>query len=39
MIAERQRIAEEFRSEGEGESARIEGERERDLARIQSGLR
>ena len=36
MIAERQRIAEEFRSEGQGESARIEGERERDLARIQS---
>ena len=36
MIAERQRIAEEFRSEGQGESARIEGERDRDLARIQS---
>ena len=36
MIAERQRIAEEFRSEGQGESARIQGERERDLARIQS---
>ena len=36
MIAERQRIAEEFRSEGQGESARIGGERERDLARIQS---
>ena len=36
MIAERQRIAEEFRSEGEGESARIGGERERDLAQIQS---
>ncbi len=36
MIAERNRVAEEFRSEGQGESARIMGERERDLARIQS---
>ena len=36
MIAERQRIAEQFRSEGQGESARIGGERERDLAQIQS---
>ena len=36
MIAERQRIAEQFRSEGQGESARIHGERERDLAQIQS---
>ena len=36
MIAERNRIAEGFRSEGQGESARIMGERERDLARIQS---
>ena len=36
MIAERQRIAEEFRSEGQGESARIQGERERDLAEITS---
>ena len=36
MIAERQRIAEEFRSEGQGESARIHGERERELAQIQS---
>ena len=36
MIAERQRIAEEFRSEGQGEAARIGGERERDLAQIQS---
>ena len=36
MIAERQRIAEEFRSEGQGEAARIQGERERDLAQIQS---
>ena len=36
MIAERRRIAEQFRSEGQGESARIMGERERDLAQIQS---
>ena len=36
MIAERDRIAEEFRSEGQGESARIQGERERELAQIQS---
>jgi membrane protease subunit HflC len=36
MIAERNRIAEEFRSQGQGESARIQGERERDLAQIQS---
>ncbi len=36
MIAERQRIAEQFRSEGQGESARIDGERDRELAQIQS---
>lgn len=36
MISERQRIAEQFRSEGEGESARINGERERELKRITS---
>ncbi len=36
MIAERQRIAELFRSEGEGESARIRGEQELELKRIQS---
>jgi membrane protease subunit HflC len=36
MIAERQRIAEQFRSEGLGESARIHGERELELAQIQS---
>ncbi len=36
MIAERNRLAEEFRSEGQGESARIDGERERELAQIQS---
>jgi membrane protease subunit HflC len=36
MIAERQRIAQQYRSEGEGAAARIRGERERDLQRIQS---
>jgi membrane protease subunit HflC len=36
MISERQRIAEQFRSEGAGESARINGERERDLRVIRS---
>jgi membrane protease subunit HflC len=36
MIAERQRIAELYRSEGRGEAARIQGERERALQRIQS---
>ena len=36
MIAERQRIAQQYRSEGEGEAARIRGERERDLQEIQS---
>jgi modulator of FtsH protease HflC len=36
MIAERQRIAQQYRSEGEGEAARIRGERERDLQSIQS---
>ncbi len=36
MIAERQRIAELYRSEGQGEAARIRGEQERDLQRIQS---
>jgi membrane protease subunit HflC len=36
MIAERQQVAEQFRSEGQGESARINGERERELAQIQS---
>ncbi len=36
MIAERQRVAEEFRSEGQGEAARIDGERERELAQIVS---
>jgi len=36
MISERQRIAEQFRSEGAGESARINGEKERELKEITS---
>lgn len=36
MIAERQRIAEQFRSEGEGRAAEIDGETQRMLATIQS---
>ena len=36
MISERNRIAEQFRSEGAGESARINGERERELKEITS---
>ncbi len=36
MISERQRIAEQFRSEGAGEAARINGERGRDLQQITS---
>jgi len=36
MIAERQRIATRYRSEGEGEAARIRGERDLELKRIQS---
>ena len=36
MISERQRIAEQFRSEGAGEAARINGEKERDLQEITS---
>jgi membrane protease subunit HflC len=36
MISERQRIATEFRSEGRGESARINGEKDRELKRITS---
>ena len=36
MISERQRIATEFRSEGRGESARISGEKDRELKRITS---
>jgi len=36
MISERQRIAEQFRSEGAGEAARINGEKERELKKISS---
>ncbi len=36
MIAERQRIADRFRSEGHGESFRIRGEKDRELLRIRS---
>ncbi len=37
MIAERRRIASKFRSEGDGKSAEIRGQKERELKRIQSG--
>jgi len=36
MIAERKQIAEKFRSEGQGEARKIEGEMERDLKKITS---
>ncbi len=36
MIAERRRIADRFRSEGEGEASRIRGDKERELESIQS---
>ena len=36
MISERRQIAERFRSEGNGEAARINGNRERELNRIRS---
>lgn len=36
MISERRRIAERFRSEGEGTSAKIRGDRERELDRLRS---
>jgi membrane protease subunit HflC len=36
MIAERKQISEKFRSEGKGESKKIEGEREKELKRIRS---
>lgn len=36
MIAERQRIATKYRSEGDGRSAEIRGEKERELKKIQS---
>jgi len=37
MIAERNQIAEKFRSEGRGEARKIIGEKERDLKKITSG--
>jgi membrane protease subunit HflC len=36
MISERKRIADKFRSEGQGEASKILGDRERDLKKIQS---
>ncbi len=36
MVSERNKIAELFRSEGQGEASRIEGEKERELLEIQS---
>jgi membrane protease subunit HflC len=36
MITERKRIADKFRSEGQGEAAKILGDKERDLKKIQS---
>lgn len=36
MISERQRIADQFRSDGQGEARAIDGARERDLAQISS---
>lgn len=36
MVSERRQIAERFLSEGNGEAARIRGNRERDLNKIQS---
>lgn len=36
MTSERYRIADKFRSEGQGEASRINGEKERDLKSIQS---
>ncbi len=36
MIAERRRIAAMYRSEGDGKSAEIRGQKERELKRIQS---
>lgn len=36
MITERRRIADKYRSEGNGEASRITGEKERELKRIQS---
>jgi membrane protease subunit HflC len=39
MISERRRIADQFRSEGQGEARIILGEKERDLAQIRSEAR
>jgi membrane protease subunit HflC len=36
MIAERQQIAEKYRSEGKGEASKIEGDKDRDLKQISS---
>ena len=36
MISERQRIAERYRSEGQGQSAEIRGQKEKELQRITS---
>ncbi len=36
MISERNRIADQFRSEGQGEARKIQGNKERDLAQIKS---
>ena len=36
MVSERQQIAQRFRSEGEGEAARILGRKERDLREVES---
>lgn len=37
MITERKRIADRYRSEGQGEASKILGDKERELKRIQSG--
>jgi len=37
MITERKRIADKFRSEGQGEASKILGDKERELKKIQSG--
>lgn len=37
MIAERKRIASKYRSEGDGKSSEIRGQKEKELKRIQSG--
>lgn len=36
MISERQRVAERYRSEGQGEASKIMGDKERDLKKVQS---